>query len=92
MLSFVASRPALWQPNREERIAKSTLTLSTDCRQPVSAFHSFGANYVRYLNRFSQFNCVLLKPTGNRFTYNVNMRELSDASIVEVGFIEFDGQ
>ena len=32
--------------------------------------------------------CILLKPKGNRLIYGVNIRDLRDASIVEIGFAE----
>lgn len=36
----------------------------------------------------AQFLCKLLKPSGNRLVYNVNMRDLRDAACVEVGFYQ----
>lgn len=34
------------------------------------------------------YKCVLLKAKGNRLVYTVNIRDLRDASMVEIGFTE----
>lgn len=34
----------------------------------------------------AKHKCILLKPTGNRVVYGVNVRDLRDASMVEIGF------
>jgi hypothetical protein len=36
----------------------------------------------------AMLKCALLKPKGNRLVYGVNIRDLRDASIVEIGFAE----
>ena len=36
----------------------------------------------------AKYKCVLLKPKGNRFVYGVNVRDLRDVSMAEVGFMK----
>lgn len=36
----------------------------------------------------AKVKCILLKPKGNRFIYPVNVRDLRDASVVEIGFLQ----
>jgi hypothetical protein len=58
----------------------------------TKAFETFDSIYQRGmqvgLTDAAKYKCVLLKPKGNRFVYGVNVRDLRDASVVEIGFTE----
>jgi uncharacterized protein YbaR (Trm112 family) len=59
----------------------------------IEVFDTFGEIYGRFSqagmsDEAAKYKCVLLKPKGNRLVYGVNVRDLRDASMVEIGFTE----
>ena len=56
----------------------------------LEAYKMFSNTYNRVARTPLVPKPVLLKPTGNRLQYQVNVRDLRDAAIVEMGFIEKD--